>query len=283
MLLALDRLRAKAHEWQVTIDESFETSGSLLAFGVSRGSRVVLKIIKQHGDEWRSGEVLQAFDGHGTVRGLEYDAGVVLLERLDPAAPLVDLVRQGKDQAATEILAEVMREMQEIGARAAPAFVPTVLDWARAFASYLDTSDKQISFDLVTKARDWYLTLAASQRTPTLLHGDLQHYNVLFDSKRGWVAIDPKGVVGEIEYEMGAILRNPVELPELFTSTATVEQRLNRLARMLSLDYDRALAWAFAQAVLSAIWDIEDGYTVRPDHPALKLVHAIKPLLHSQL
>ena len=42
-----------------------------------------------------------------------------------------------------------------------------------------------------------------------LLHGDLQHYNVLLDKDRGWVAIDPKGVVGELEYEVGALLRNP--------------------------------------------------------------------------
>jgi streptomycin 6-kinase len=43
-----------------------------------------------------------------------------------------------------------------------------------------------------------------------LLHGDLQHYNVLLDRKRGWLAIDPKGVVAEGEFELGAALRNPI-------------------------------------------------------------------------
>jgi streptomycin 6-kinase len=266
----------RANQWDVTIHQTRETSGSVLAFGVSRRSRVVLKITKQQGDEWRSGEVLRAFDGHGTVRVHEYDAGAVLLEQLDPGEELVNLVRQGKDEEATEIFAEVIEQLK---GHVAPDHIPTVLHWSRGFERYLNTGDKQIPHDLVSEARDWYLSLAASQQTPMLLHGDLQHYNVLFDSKRGWVAIDPKGVVGELEYEVGAILRNPVELPDQFTSTATVERRLNHLVKRLNLNYDRALAWSFAQSVLSAIWDVEDGYPVPPDHNALELARIIKPLL----
>lgn len=176
-----------------------------------------------------------------------------------------------------------MRQMPRIDARAAPAHTPTLLDWARAFGRYLNTGDKQVPEDLVSEARDWYQRLVASQRTLTLLHGDLQHYNVVFDTNRGWIAIDPKGVVGELEYEVGAILRNPVDLPDVFTSTATIERRLDHLAKRLSLDYERALAWTFAQAVLSAIWDVEDGYTLQPHHHALKLAQTIKPRLCSHL
>jgi streptomycin 6-kinase len=40
---------------------------------------------------------------------------------------------------------------------------------------------------------------------------DLHHYNVLSDSGRGWLAIDPKGLVGEVEYEVGAAIRNPID------------------------------------------------------------------------
>jgi streptomycin 6-kinase len=54
--------------------------------------------------------------------------------------------------------------------------------------------------------------LCSSQRYRRLLHGDLHHGNVLHDSERGWVAIDPKGVLGEPEYEIGVALRNPIEI-----------------------------------------------------------------------
>ena len=61
----------------------------------------------------------------------------------------------------------------------------------------------------VERAQRLYVGLCASQTSTRLLHGDLHHYNILRDGDRGWVAIDPKGVVGEVEYEIGAALRNP--------------------------------------------------------------------------
>ncbi len=51
--------------------------------------------------------------------------------------------------------------------------------------------------------------LLLSQGEPVLLHGDLHHYNLL-QHQDTWLAIDPKGVVGEREFEIGAFLRNPV-------------------------------------------------------------------------
>ena len=65
---------------------------------------------------------------------------------------------------------------------------------------------------------------------------------MLYDRERNWVAIDPKGVVGELEYELGAAIRNPAELPALFTDAAVVQSRLRRLCDSLGLNADRALA-----------------------------------------
>ena len=102
---------------------------------------------------------------------------------------------------------------------------------------------------------------------------------MLFDSGRGWTTIDPKGVVGELEYEVGAALRNPYERPELFASAETVGQRLAVFEAGLKLNAGRALAWAFAQAVLSAIWSAEDGDAMDPTHPSIMLADAIRPML----
>lgn len=103
--------------------------------------------------------------------------------------------------------------------------------------------------------------------------------NVLFDSDRGWLAIDPKGVVGELEYEVGAVLRNPYEHPELFAERSTIEKRVDRVARNLNLNATRILAWGFAQAVLSAVWAVEDGFAIEPGNPWIVLANAIRPML----
>jgi streptomycin 6-kinase len=86
--------------------------------------------------------------------------------------------------------------------------------------------------------------------------------------------------VGELEYEVGAILRNPVENPDCFASTTVVKRRLSLLTAALNLNYDRALRWSFAQAVLSAIWVVEDGYELTHDNPSLRLAHALAPLMN---
>ena len=72
------------------------------------------------------------------------------------------------------------------------------------------------------------------------------------------MAIDPKGIVGELAYEVGAALRNPCERPEIITSPVVIRQRVERYAAVLRLDNRRILGWAFAQAVLAAIWELED-------------------------
>lgn len=268
-------LTAKAAEWNVLLDETRETASSLIGFGMHGGRRVVLKLTKRAGDESHSGAVLRAFNGDGAVRVIEAETGAVLLERMEPGDELVSLVRRGADDEATVILADVIEKLANHGA---PKECPTVADWGRGFDRYLQSDDQQVARELVIEAQQSYQQLVSSQRATMLLHGDLQHYNVLLDRSRGWVVIDPKGVVGELEYEIGALLRNPVEQPELFTNRKTIERRFEILSHHLNLDYSRALRWSFAQAVLSAIWDIEDGKRVA-DHPAILLAHALRPML----
>ena len=271
-----EQLTLRAAEWNVTVVEIRETEGSLLGFGLSNGRRVVLKV-SSLSDEMNSGTVLEAFQGAGTVRVHKSDHGAVLLERLDPATELVELVRSGRDDEATHILANTIGLMAN---HEPPPGCPTLFDWVRGFDRYLsEHSGGPISLQLVREAESVYRNLALSQRQTMLLHGDLHHYNVLFDSTRGWISIDPKGVVGELEYELGAIIRNPVELPDFYISRAVVERRLMQLTEALGLDYDRALRWTFAQAVLSAIWDVEDGVTVTSDHPSLCLAELTRMLL----
>lgn len=267
----------------MVVEDTFEAESSVIAFGSRDNQAVVLKLVKQPGDEWHSGEILAAFNGNGFVRVYEHAPGAVLLQRLRPGNSLANLSLHGRDEEATDIVAEVIEQMSARASSISPLELPkecaTVEDWARGFDRYLATGDDQIPIDLVAPGQHVYSSLCGSQRQPRFLHGDLQHYNVLFDSNRGWLAIDPKGVVGEIEYEVGAVLRNPFERPELFLSRPTIERRLEQFTTRLDLNYERALAWSFAQAVLSAIWGFEDGFVVDMTNPALRLAEVMRPML----
>jgi streptomycin 6-kinase len=267
-----ERVRAGGGE----VERTLETESSRVAFGTRGGEPVVLKVVRRECDEWRSGEVLAAFGGRGMVRVLEHVPGAALLERLDPGTPLAGMALNGGDDEATGILAEVIARMSVVD-RDLQAFT-SIEEWGRGFDRYLAGDDRPLPSGLVEEAGRVFAELCASQRGPRLLHGDLQHYNVLFDDRRGWVAIDPKGVVGELEYEIGAALRNP-DRPALYASRETVERRVRRYADALGLDARRVLAWGFAQAVLSVVWSVEDGYPVDADAPPLLLAHLIRPML----
>jgi len=250
----------------------------MIALGKRGGQRVVVKVVERRGDEWNSAAILEAFDGRGMVRVYDYIEGAMLLERLEPGSPLTGVALEGDDDSATEIIAAVMQSMSPGNA---PPGTPTALDLAKGFAQYRASGDRQIPSELLDKAERIYRDLGATQRTTRLLHGDLQHYNVLLDSERGWLAIDPKGIVAELEYEIGAALRNPYELPQILTAPGVIERRIRQYTSALNLDSARILKWAFSQAVLSAIWSVEDGYSVPPESVPITLAYAIGPMLDS--
>ncbi|MGH7539484.1 MAG: aminoglycoside phosphotransferase family protein, partial [Gemmatimonadota bacterium] len=182
----------------------------------------------------------------------------------------------GRDDEATDILGEVVASMSE--ASPPTAGHPRAEDWGEGFDRYLAMGDRRIPTDLVEEARARWRDLCRSQAEARLLHGDLQHYNVLLDWGRGWLAIDPKGVVAEKAFELGAALRNPHGVPELYTPAA-LERRVGRLTGALGLEGERVVAWAFAQAVLSAVWTIEDEEERDPEGPALRVAEAARTLL----
>ena len=61
---------------------------------------------------------------------------------------------------------------------------------------------------LVQRAEAASQEFFAEAYVPTLIHGDLHHFNIL-SSERSWLAIDPKGVIGPAAYEVGPLLTNP--------------------------------------------------------------------------
>ncbi len=254
------------------IERTVQTASSVLVYAKRAGRPVVLKVVKQQGDEWRCGEIAAKFGGRGVVEVLEQMAGAALLERLDPGEPVATLSLNGRDDEATDIIAMMLGRMAP---QDPPEWAPTVEKWGEGFARYLASDDARVPRTLVEPARKIYSDLCLTQRVPALLHGDLHHYNVLSDRARGWCAIDPKGVVGELEYEIGAALRNPFDRPDLFANLDIVERRLDQFGLGLGIDVGRARGWCFAQAVLSASWIGEDGAAGDSSHPGLQLANVL--------
>ena len=206
------------------------------------GAAAVLKLAPNVSGELAA---LEWFSGHGAVRVLAADParGAMLLERALPGTALRELAAHD-EEAATAAAADLMGALW----RPAPADhrFETVREWGE---------------DLEGRAAGLYAELCDSMGEPVVLHGDLHHDNVLRSGRDGWLAIDPEGVVGEREYETGALLRNPwpglLDLPH---PGRILRRRADQLAEALDLDLERVRGWAYAQAVLAGVWFEQDGH-----------------------
>jgi streptomycin 6-kinase len=265
---------AMAH-WRLVADgEPVERPSGCLLFVRRGGEPLVLKIIAGAGDdELEALPAYHHFAGRGAVRLVAQAGRALLLERLAPGQALTQRVLDGDDDGATAILCDVMTALH----REAPAAadLPTVEDWGGDFDPYRG-GEGPLPVTMVNRAALWFDELCRSQGPRVVLHGDLHHDNVLFDARRGWLAIDPKGVVGERAYECGALLRNPTEDASRFADPAIIDRRVGIICERLGFDRARVLGWCFAQAVLSAVWAVQDG---REDRRGIVTAEATLPLL----
>jgi streptomycin 6-kinase len=153
-----DRIRA----WRVVVERVSETESSIVAFGRRDSQPVTLKVVRNLGDEWRSGEILEAFGGKGVVQVYEYAEGAMLLERLTPGNSLVSMALDGRDDQATQILAEVIRKMSP---RAPDKPVVTVQVWAKAFERHGASENCQIPLDLLAQGHRVYSSCVVRNRS----------------------------------------------------------------------------------------------------------------------
>ena len=254
-----------ARRWSLTLALPFPnlTFHYVAPAVMADGTKAVLKVGVPGPDLRREAAALRVFDGRGSVRLLESDteAGLLLLERLRPGTVLTTLADEAHDDAATTIAASVMRGLW----RPAPPGhdFPTVADWGMAFARLRERfggGTGPLPAAQVERAEALFAELLASSAAPVLLHGDLHHDNILSAQRQPWLAIDPKGLVGEPAYEVGALLRNLWTDRHRHQNPARMlERRAQRLAEELELDPVRVRDWAIAQVVLSAVWGVEDN------------------------
>ena len=167
------------------------------------------------------------------------------------------------DEIATAIAAQVMQQLWRPVPPNHP--FPTVANWARGMdrlRQEFDGGTGPFPKKLVQTAVSLFNDLLPSQAEPVLLHGDLHHWNILRATRAPWLALDPKGVVGEPAYEVGAWLRNPIDrLLHLSDLPHIQARRIDQFVELLGLDRQRLIGWGIAQAVLSAWWSYEDhGY-----------------------
>ena len=226
----------------------------------------VLKLFPPSENFDRELATMLAWEGNGAARIHRHDSqiGAMLIERLRPGTELTALYHEGRDEAATAIMCGVMNQL---AISATPAIVDTIPTAAELAA---EIHDLRRRFDggtgpfpgqLVDAAEGLFRDLLASQGPAHLLHADLHHENILL-SERGWLAIDPHGLIGEREFETYAWLNNPIGVSKNPDLKALTQRRLDQISDLTCFDRERVRSWGAACAVLSAWWTFDGHGTV---------------------
>jgi streptomycin 6-kinase len=222
----------------------------------------IVKQLKPVGvtDELRGADYLAWLDGRGAVRLLDRFGRVLLLEDAGSESLLAILEREG-DEAATAVLIDVIAELHAPGRATPPSTLEPLESWFASLFARADRESRQVTayHALVVEAAAIARELLADQRDVGPLHGDIHHENV-HRAARGWLAIDPKGLIGDAAYDVANVFCNPLR-PR--ADVRTDPTRIRHIAHAFAGRFDRnpgdVLHWAFAYACLSASWHLEDG------------------------
>lgn len=227
------------------------------------GETAVLKLLTAYGWEERSGATaLRCFDGRGAVRLYAADDDAQLLEYAD-GDDLLPLVERGDDAEATRIIAGVLAQLHAAPPPQSADGLFTLDRWFQELFARAAADERAGESSIFVRGAAVARRLLADPRDVRVLHGDMHHMNVRH-SARGWLAYDPKGLLGDRAYDCANTLCNPYRGQPGYDPLVHNETRLMRnaaiLAAALGVPLSRILAFTFAYACLSASWSLGDDF-----------------------
>ncbi len=249
-----------AERWSLELGAPFEAAyvSFVTRVELADGTKAVLKINFPESETEREADALAHWDGDGAVRLLHHDPSrrALVVERCEPGRRLWDV----PEEEAIPIAANVLRSLWP----PAPAEHRFALlaDEAAVWCAYVterwERQGRPFERTLLEEALSFAAEAGSSQGDPVVLHQDFHGGNVLQAERRPWLAVDPKPLVGEREFDTASLVRDRREaLARDPDPRATIRRRLDHLADELALDRERMRRWGIVHAL---------AWGVRPDN-----------------
>ena len=246
--------------WGLTPDgEPIITPTSRL-LPVRAGSRPAMLKVAVVDEEKLGGRLMHWWGGRGTPYVLAHDDDALVMERAQDGLALAHLARNGRDNEASRIICTTVANLH--APRSSPP--PDLTPLKRWFGP----------LDMMAEAYGGVMRLSAvvagelldAPREVSALHGDIHHGNILDFGPRGWLAIDPKGLIGERAFDYANLFCNPDD--NMATAPGRLARQVDVVAKAAALERRRLLEWVIAWAGLSAAFLLQDNL---PPQNALKV------------
>ncbi len=211
---------------------------------------VVLKIGFPHRELYTEQKALATFKGHKICQIFAWDQslGAMLLQRLFP----------GHDLTAVSEKSQSIKEAASLAAS-----LPLPIGPNDEFPSFFELMDSALKnqrqhgnypemLQYVESARQTLNKLAAG-RPEALLHGDLNHWNILNHNGQ-WMAIDPKGITGPACMEPARFMQNELKM----SGVQSLEEMATTIGAAIGESASVATEAVFVDTVLATCWSMEE-------------------------
>nr|WP_272956458.1 aminoglycoside phosphotransferase family protein [Kribbella solani] len=222
----------------------------------------VLKVSFPHPGNIHEPDAFAAWGGRGAVHLYERDdtCFAMLLERTHSttlAAHVPTPTPAAKAGDLATIAGNLLRRLMV----PAPDGLPRLSDQAESWSESLRTDAAELDHALPAAVVDEALAVVDGlcRRQPeTVLHGDFHPRNILRADREPWLAVDPKGYVGDPAYDAAIFLRTRayhLHVGDGLTGNDLLQRlhtELANFAEAAGLDADRIRRWTQLIAVQSA-------------------------------
>jgi streptomycin 6-kinase len=255
-----DALAALLEQWQLTVTGP-PYEGGMVSYVVPvtdiAGARSVLKVQWPHEESRHEAAALDAWGGNGAARLERWDRErhALLVERCVPGTRLTSATVEDAVEAFAGLIPQLAVPVPE--GHPFTSLADEAAGWAASLEREWEHAGRPFGRGLLDHVAELLATLPPTQGLPVLLHQDM-HADDVLSSERGWLVVDPKPLVGEVEFMVGGILRSfdvaaePGGVMRAFDGVhdrASLLYRFDALTERLDVDRDRARDWAVAHVV----------------------------------
>lgn len=257
---ALDR-------WHLTAGEPYTggEAGAVLRVTDSTGESAVLKVGFPHVEAVGEALALDAWAPELAPRVLRQEpwAWWLLLERIEPGIPLStaalapeDALRVGGRMLAALSAAPAAPELPSVR-EIVDAYLVSAAARRPARTAALASTESEA---LVEHGLALAAALAQDDSGRALVHGDLNPGNLLMadDRPSGWVAIDPKPMRGDPEFDLEPLVTQLGSASRAALPPTQLEASVRLAADHAGLDADLAARWGVARTALDVTWYAAD-------------------------
>lgn len=209
------------------------------------------------------------------MRLLDAEGQQMLLEDAGERS-LLDIFREEGDEKATEIAAGVLARLLSSSLPIHAQLQPLRQRFEALFGK-ASVSHTGGNAAIYREAADMAAGLLSQHHETVPLHGGLHHENIMSGS-RGWLAIDPKGVLGDPAFDAANLFYNPLGEDALCADSGRIAHMASVLARTVGRSELHILKYAFAYGCLSAAWHAGDANS-REEERELAIAGAVRRLI----